>query len=289
MYNCADDSAAFQDAWHDTPAGGMMVIEHIEEASVSLQKTVARTLATATLARGSVRMVATTRRDLAIEVLESRMQADLFFRLRVYSVEIAPLRERKEDLGILVRGILEEITKNRGIDTPELTAEALDAAAAYHWPGNIRQLRNELIRCVSRGTHTIGKSLLLEGLETRIPPQPTRLDSAGMGLRERVDAYEKKMIDEALTRTYGNRDRAATLLGITRRTLQRKLVYHRQIAAAGPIIKNPGGSLANPGLANGMQQNAFEQGMTGDGRQIAGEMVESVVGEGEEGLSIEME
>lgn len=231
-YNCAEELSAFPAAWGDMPPGGTFVLEHIDEASSSLQKSIAKALSNHSSTRGSFRVVATTRRDLAVEVLESRFLTDLFFRLRVYSIELPPLRERKEDICMIARTILEEITKTRGSDAPELTADAIDAANHYHWPGNIRELRNELIRCAARAQRTIGKLALVEGLDARIPPQPTKIESAALGLRERVDAYEKQMIDEALTRTYGNRDRAATLLGITRRTLQRKLVYHKRSLAA---------------------------------------------------------
>jgi DNA-binding NtrC family response regulator len=119
----------------------------------------------------------------------------------------------------------------------ELTGDALEAAELYAWPGNVRQLRSELQRCAAIVHHAIGKRILTEGLDGRLPVRTIHAPLTGRSLGERVAAAERQAIEEALAVTGGHRDRAAALLGITRRTLQRKLAEAR---GAGRRLADPG-------------------------------------------------
>lgn len=208
--------------------GGTVVFEHIEEASHGVQRLLIRILSGSSHSRTGCRILATTRRDLAVEVLEGRCLSDLYFRLRAMTVEIPPLRERREDLPMLSMALLAEIGRSLGAEPPEMTAEALDAARSYPWPGNVRQLHSELTRAAGRGVRTIGRQLLEEGLDDRIPIVSLQ-DRAGVAadFRARIEAFERTVLAEALGITHGNRKHAAALLGITRRTLQRKLAAAR--------------------------------------------------------------
>lgn len=276
-FNCAEDSTRFAEAWSEVPRGAIFVLQHLDEASHNLQKVLSRMLLMGGATLNNVRLIATTSRDLAVEVLENRFQSDLYFRLRVHSVELPALRERPEDICILARQLLEEIATQRGTEAPELTSEALDLATSYHWPGNILQLRNELIRCATKMVRTIGRAVLQEGLDVRLPPNPTRKDQHGLCLRDRVDAFEKQVIDEALSRTYGNRDRAAVLLGITRRTLQRKLVYHKRESASASVSGEYSAEVEET-----LQNLATETGAGDEDRMVALRVAEDAVREGEE-------
>ncbi len=227
-FHCEDEHARFDLALDDLAGGGTMAVEHVECASFPLQRAIARWLSSRSAMRGSLRIVATSRRDLAVEVLEGRFLAELFFRIRVLAIEIPPLRERREDVTPLCRSLLEELDPRRGSDPPEMTADALELALSYRWPGNVRQLRNELTRCATRGGRVIGQAVLAEGLDERIPTETLRANSPQLGIRPRMEAFERSLVRDALDRSQGSRIRAAALLGITRRTLQRKLVSARR-------------------------------------------------------------
>lgn len=225
--SCRSEGWDLTRVWNDLAGGGTLVLERIDETPLPLQREIARALAGPFCKRGGIRVFATSRRDLAVEVLEGRLSADLYYRLRVQCVEIPPLRERREDIPILCRAILQELSREQGTQPPELTADALEAATRYAWPGNIRQLSNELQRCASRCQGAIGRHLLGEGLDERLPILGIRAPLTRDTLDIRVAAFERQVIEDALGATGGNRGRAAFLLGITRRTLQRKLAAAR--------------------------------------------------------------
>jgi len=225
---CGDVGASLDAAWTDVAAGGTLVLEHLEDAPKELQRAIARALATLAGPASAVRVLATTRRDLAVEVLEGRLVADLYFRLRVLCADLPPLRERREDVPVLARSLLEEISNARCGDPPELTADALELAVRYRWPGNVRQLRNELARVAAKGGRTIGRALLAEGLDERLPLQSVREPTCDPDFRAQMSNFERDVLARALRSAQGNRHRAAAMLGITRRTLQRKLAAARR-------------------------------------------------------------
>jgi len=164
-----------------------------------------------------VRVIAATNRNLAKEVEQGRFREDLYFRLLVLAIRMPPLRERKEDLPLLVRHFAEILATNLGVPVPEIPeAEAL-RLTEYDWPGNVRELKNVMER-----------SLLLKR-----PPLQCLRALAGSGRPADQDAehgeallletVEKQHILRVLRMEGGNKSAAARQLGISRKTLERKV------------------------------------------------------------------
>jgi DNA-binding NtrC family response regulator len=173
-----------------------------------------------------VRLVAATNKDLAKLVSEGKFRDDLFFRLSVVQVTMPPLRQRKEDIPLLVHAFLKSFAEENGKPVPEITQEAMDALLSYDWPGNVRKLRNVIEHCV---VMTTGPKIGLRNL----PPE-VREATAGGGLgsskfiptrgsRFNLHDTEHRLILQALEDTGGNVTQAAKKLGISRRTLHRKI------------------------------------------------------------------
>jgi len=160
-----------------------------------------------------VRVIAATNQDLQGYVRERKFREDLYYRLSVFELEVPPLRDRGEDIGLLVDFFVEHFCRQHGRPALRLSQAARDRLMAYSWPGNVRQLRNVIDSAV----------VLAEGSEIEV---------ADLGLRESVDGqldtllledWERRLVTEALKRSGGNVPEAARLLGIGRATLYRKI------------------------------------------------------------------
>ena len=160
-----------------------------------------------------VRVIAATNQDLQGYVRERKFREDLYYRLSVFELEVPPLRDRGEDIGLLVDFFVEHFCRQHGRPALRLSQPARDRLMAYSWPGNVRQLRNVIDSAV----------VLAEGSEIEV---------ADLGLRESVDGqldtllledWERRLVTEALKRSGGNVPEAARLLGIGRATLYRKV------------------------------------------------------------------
>ncbi|MAS95620.1 MAG: transcriptional regulator [Verrucomicrobiales bacterium] len=225
--------------------GGTLFLDEIGEIDLNVQVKLLRAIGERTIERlGSnkpikvdVRVVAATNKDLSEMVKEGTFRDDLFFRLNVVSIHMPPLRTRKEDIVLLVDSFLKEFAEENGKGTMELTNDALQLLLEYDWPGNVRELRTAIEHGV----------VMANGSKIGIRHLPTFLtDDSHRGFRQKPAAgtsapstksdeslidsddlnlarIEQKMIRIALDRTGGNRTEAATLLGISRRTMQRKL------------------------------------------------------------------
>jgi DNA-binding NtrC family response regulator len=163
------------------------------------------------------RVVAATNRDLERAVAEQRFRADLFYRLSVIVIRLPALRERRDDIPLLISAFLKAASKRVGRKI-ELSSGALDVLLAYDWPGNVRQLENTIERIVlfSLGTVVGPDDLpsLLQGARRDIPA----------GLFEdlpKLEEVERRYIEHVLQAVRRNRTRAADVLGIDRRTLYR--------------------------------------------------------------------
>jgi len=220
--------------------GGTLFLDEIGEIDANVQVKLLRALGERTIERlGSnkpvridVRLVAATNKDLADLVAKGEFREDLYFRLNVITITMPPLRNRKEDIVLLVDSFLREFCEENGKPTLELTNEALQALIDYDWPGNVRELRTAIEHgVVMCNAAKIGLRHLPPFLrdESRIgfrggrghdDARETRTDSGGDLDLSRM---EERYIRLALDRTGGNRTEAATLLGISRRTMQRKL------------------------------------------------------------------
>jgi DNA-binding NtrC family response regulator len=164
-----------------------------------------------------VRVIAATHRDLERATREESFRQDLFYRLHVFAIRVPPLRERREDIPLLVAHFLASFAA-RGQALASLTAEALAALAAHEWPGNVRELENTLERlAVEARGGTIDVVDLPPAFRERRAPLEQPLFTGLPSLEE----LEKRYLRHVLAEVKGNRSRAAEVLGIDRRTLYR--------------------------------------------------------------------
>ena len=160
-----------------------------------------------------VRVIAATNQDLQVFVKEKKFREDLYYRLSVFELHLPPLRDRDEDLALLIDFFMAHYRRERGRPQLKLSEAARAKLLAYRWPGNVRQLRNVLDSAV----------VLAEGDEI-LPRDLGLRDSGGDSLDTlQMDVWEKKLILEALRRSDGNVPDAAKLLAIGRATLYRKI------------------------------------------------------------------
>ena len=217
--------------------GGSLFLDEIGEMSLSTQARMLRVLETRTFTRVvgtkeqqvSVRLIAATHRDLKQMVEDGTFRQDLLYRLSVIQTELAPLRERADDIEPLVQFFAASIgeTMGRRIDT--IAADALAVMQRYPWPGNVRELRNMVERALVLGD---GPVLELDDLPPEMQHAAPRGGSGQAttspmavtpGTIRTLAELEREAIDAALQATDGNKARAAALLGIDRTTLYRKL------------------------------------------------------------------
>ena len=209
--------------------GGSLFLDEISEINASVQVKILRALEERQIERvGSdqvvdvdARLIAATNRDLQEMVAQGDFREDLFYRLFVVVITLPPLRERGDDILLLLNHYLEEFGHENERQFKGFTPQAYDVLAAYDWPGNIRELRNLVERMVVLAR---GEWLDVED----IPPHVRQAKSMGQSVLKAapemtVDQMEKEMILQALDRTAGNRTLAAEQLGMSRRTLHRKL------------------------------------------------------------------
>jgi DNA-binding NtrC family response regulator len=176
-----------------------------------------------------VRLIAATNKNLEKLVREGKFRDDLFFRLHVVRITMPPLRDRKEDIPLLVRGFLRHFCKANDKPLFDLTADAMNALLTYNWPGNVRELRTAIEHGVVMAT---GPKITVRDLPIAVRQAAgtgsPRGSSAAKAFDEKsspLDLHEteKKLIMQALATTNGNVTAAAKKLGISRRTLHRKI------------------------------------------------------------------
>jgi serine/threonine-protein kinase PknK len=207
----------------DVADAGTLFLDEIGEMSVGMQAKLLRVLQDGEVRavggdrvrKVDVRVIAATHRDLEAMVTSGDFREDLFYRLHVITIRIPSLRERAEDIPLLVAHFVRKHAPGREV---KVTRAAMKQLVAFPWPGNVRQLENEVRRSLvlSDGTIDVG-DLSAEVLLGRTGAGR----SAGLVLRSRVDALETELLVEALTRTRGNQTRAARLLGLSRFGLQK--------------------------------------------------------------------
>lgn len=213
--------------------GGTLFLDEIGEMPLALQVKLLRVLQDEEIKRvgGSqskkvdVRVVSATSRNLEGDVAAGRFREDLFFRLNVFALVLPPLRERLEDLPLLVDHFLAKFSTRFGKEVTTVTTDAMRLLAGYSWPGNVRELENAIERGV----------VICEGGELGRPALPERIsrlvESAGgllltgdcLSIKETGEVMERELIRRALEKTGGNRTQAAKLLEISLRSLIYKL------------------------------------------------------------------
>jgi len=170
-----------------------------------------------------VRIIAATNKDLAREIEEGRFREDLYYRLNVVALEMPPLRERREDIPLLAQHFLETLSRNNRKNIKGFTPQAMDRLVKYDWPGNVRELMN----AVERGVVLSRSEYMDEEVLSLISSDESSSQdiSSGDGLNADMllDEVEKTTILKTLESAGGNKSEAARRLGITRRTLHKRL------------------------------------------------------------------
>jgi DNA-binding NtrC family response regulator len=212
--------------------GGTLFLDEIGELPLALQVKLLRVLQEEEVrpvgeskSRAvDVRVIAATARDLAQELAAGRFREDLFYRLDVVRVNVPPLRERREDIPLLVDHFLAQLRTALGKPIRSLADDALDRLLAYSWPGNVRELENVLERAVILART---ERITLRDLPPQITepdrPADSRPRSADLSLKRARRLFEAGLIRQALDATGGNRTRAARLLEISHRALLYKI------------------------------------------------------------------
>ena len=210
----------------EVASGGTLFLDEVGEMSPAMQTKLLRVLQDGELRRvggtqtvsTDVRVIAASNRDLSQLVAEGRFREDLFYRLNVIRIEIPPLRERREDIPLLIEHFL-----GKHSSTPErkLRPGAMALLMGYPWPGNVRELENEMMRAAALGGLEIDVPDLSPQIAAAVPL--ALADPDDINLKARVEHLERELIQRALQRTGGNNTRAARLLGLSRYGLLKKL------------------------------------------------------------------
>ena len=212
-------------------AGGTLFLDEIGEIDENTQVKILRVLGERTFERvggsqtlqADVRIVAATNKDLATLVAEGKFRDDLYFRLNVVQVTLPPLRVRRDDIPLLARAFLKEAARENGKPSRELSPEAAACLLDYPWPGNVRELRAAIEHAVVMcGSSRIGVGDLPPSLRqaTALPfLRPVQPEAHPLNLHH----SERALIFRALEESGGSRTEAAKRLGISRRTLHRRL------------------------------------------------------------------
>ncbi|MFT5048647.1 MAG: DNA-binding NtrC family response regulator [Chlamydiales bacterium] len=226
---------------------GTLLLDELAEISPNMQAKLLRVLQEAEFERVGgqktlkvdVRVIATTNRDLAKEVAEGRFREDLYYRLHVLPIHIAPLRDRKEDVLPLAEHFVEHFSTQNGVSPHGLTEEAQTCLLAWNWPGNVRELENVIQRAVILGgEEPLPADLMQYGPSSALARSAGGLSAANLTIEDAefgrivanntVADIERITILATLESTRGNKSEAARRLGLTARTLSNKMKIWKQ-------------------------------------------------------------
>lgn len=207
--------------------GGTPFLDEVGELPLDLQAKLLRTLQEKEIrpigntkrVPIKIRILAATNRDLEQEVAKGSFRQDLYFRLNVLSLRIPPLRERRQDIPLLVGKFLERLSLPSG-RIPEITDDAMESLIAYDWPGNVRELENCIERCCAMTSGPLIQRLDLPSCITVV--SPLRVAAAESKIVPMAE-LERQTILNAIAHLNGDKPMAARLLGIGKTTLYRKL------------------------------------------------------------------
>jgi DNA-binding NtrC family response regulator len=170
-----------------------------------------------------VRIVSATNRELRQEIESGRFREDLFYRLNVVNIHVPPLRDRKEDIPLLTSSFIKEFAKENNKPVEGIDARARSALHKYHWPGNIRELRNSIESAVVMAKNNY---ITVDDLPPTIGQGAGEGDSITISVGSRLDEAEREVIRSTLAACNGNKTRTAEVLGIGRKTLHRKIAEY---------------------------------------------------------------
>ncbi|HSB52979.1 MAG TPA: sigma-54 dependent transcriptional regulator, partial [Gemmatimonadales bacterium] len=228
--------------------GGTLLLDEVSEMRLDLQSKLLRVIQEHEFERVGghqairvdVRLIATTNRDLKAEADAGRFRSDLFYRLNVVPIKTPPLRDRKEDLPMLVQHFARRAAEEIGVSVTGVAPETIDLLLRHSWPGNVRELANAVERAVILSRGGVLRPEAFQGILEAVVHRPVAAAPAAGGAASSVagavapaggeaaapfnlDELERQAIGRALAATGGNRTRAAKLLGISERTLRNKL------------------------------------------------------------------
>jgi two-component system response regulator HydG len=213
--------------------GGTLFLDEIGDIPMSIQIKLLRVLESGEIIRVgtnepikvNVRLISATNRDLADAIAEGRFRQDLFHRLKVINIKLPPLRERRDDIPLLIEHFLKEFTASHGKTIKSITPALHRALMAYSWPGNVRELKNTIeSMVVIDADGALDLDDLTEDLQSATVGAKSDRHAGGRTLvGKSLEEIEKYYITETLDLTKGNREEAARVLGIGERTLYRKL------------------------------------------------------------------
>jgi two-component system, NtrC family, response regulator AtoC len=211
-------------------AGGTLFLDEIAEIDSNVQVKLLRALDPGVFERvggnqsirADVRLIAATNRDLASVVREGKFREDLYYRLNVVQIRVPSLRERKEDIPLLANAFLKEVCERDGKAFRPLSPEAMDCLLQYDWPGNVRELKGAIDSGMTLST---GQQIAPRDLPLAVRGQAESpvLREAGSQDHVNLQENERRLIIRALEECDGNRTEAAKKLGISRRTLHRRI------------------------------------------------------------------
>jgi serine/threonine-protein kinase PknK len=204
---------------------GTLFLDEIGEMSLGMQTKLLRVLEDGMVRpvgaererKVDVRVIAATNRDLAAMVKGKAFREDLFYRLNIIAIRVPSLRERAEDVPLIVRHLIEKHSAGGRV---RVSPPAMDRLMAFHWPGNVRQLENEIRRALVLSDGLIDEEHLSAEITFGEMPASREI---GLHVRRRIDALERGLVREALERTLGNQTQAAKLLGLSRFGLQKMI------------------------------------------------------------------
>jgi PAS domain S-box-containing protein len=233
------DKAGFFDRAHR----GILFLDEVTELTPGMQAKLLRvlqdgryfTVGSTTAKQADVVIVAATNKDVRMEIGHKRLREDFFYRICMVEIEVPPLRNRKDDLPLLIEHILEQYRQKQArlpgrkhhhlpADATELPGELVQALYTYSWPGNVRELQSVLQRYLI--SYDLNEVLTLLGTTSRAL-SPSKKDPAMRSLPDAVNAFEKQMIAETLAQTDYRVIKTAEKLGVSRRTLHNKLKKYR--------------------------------------------------------------
>ena len=218
--------------------GGTLFLDEVGEMPLSMQASLLRAIAEGTFypvgstdpVSSNVRIIAATNRDLEQEIHAKNFREDLYFRLNVIQIRVPSLRQRKDDIPMLVNYFVEQFSKKFGKAVQTVASSTLELLKAYHWPGNVRELENVIERMMALES---GASLMPEGLPDHVrEPLKPRFETlgkelvwnaAGVRLDDIISNVEREFLLKALEQSKNVKKDAARLLGVTMRSLRYRL------------------------------------------------------------------
>ncbi len=221
-FQLADQGTIFLDEIGDMPAALQVKILRV------LQEQEFEPVGSNRSIKVNVRVIAATNQDLETAVREKRFREDLFYRLNVIPIRIPPLRERRDDIPLLVRHFLDVFNQEKGKEVKRVTEEAMRIFQRYEWPGNVRELENTIERIViMKGDGDVTPDDLSDRMrQTRGDLRTSsrvRIPPGGISFYDVVQEFENDLIVQALSKTHWNKNKAAALLQLNRTTLVEKI------------------------------------------------------------------